>query len=142
MFTDAGELKLIDFGLACKFRDTEGAIRTLTEKVGTLYSMSPQCLAESYDHRCDIWSIGVVAYLLLSGKQPFWGNEKTMPWQERRLEMTSLIEKCEFSPMNGAAWYNISSSAKAFVRSLLQLEAEERPTPKEALQSEWIQTCT
>jgi calcium-dependent protein kinase len=136
MFTDAGDLKHIDFGLACKFKDPEGAICTLADKIGTLYSMSSQCLAESHDHRCDVWSIGVVAYLLLSGKQPFWGNERPMPWQERRLEISALIEKCEFSPMNGAAWYNVSSSAKAFVRFLMQLEADEIPTVKEALESE------
>ncbi|EED96640.1 predicted protein, partial [Thalassiosira pseudonana CCMP1335] len=71
MFDGKGEIKLIDFGLATAYLNED--YKHMTDKVGTLYSMAPQVLAGDYDERCDLWSVGVVAYLLLSGNQPFWG---------------------------------------------------------------------
>ena len=101
--------------------------------------MAPQVLEGSYDERCDLWSIGVVSYLLLSGKQPFWGPPKKMAWKDRRKVMIGLIAKCEYSPMTCRSWKIVSNEAKEFVQSLLQINPNERPTASEALKSKWIQ---
>lgn len=62
-------LKLIDFGIARKL----GPEKTLTTKTGTFYYISPEILRGSYDEKCDIWSLGVILYMLLSGYPPFDG---------------------------------------------------------------------
>ena len=127
-----------DFGLSTAYLSHE--YRLMTDKVGTLYSMAPEVLDACYNEKCDVWSIGVVTYLLLSGKQPFWGPDKILPWRERRKEMIALIKKCDYAPMTAAEWATVSELAKGFVRSLLQLNPDDRPTPKEALESGWIRT--
>ena len=95
----------------------------------------------SYDERCDMFSVGVVVYTLLSGQKPFWGPNKKMSWEERRQIMIDLIKSCDYSPLTGRGWKDISSIAKDFVTSLLQLNPGDRPTPTEALRSRWITSC-
>lgn len=134
------EIKLIDFGLATAYLSEE--YNNMTDKVGTLYSMAPEVLEGSYDERCDLWSVGVVSYLLLSGEQPFWGpSGQKIPWKDRRKIMIGLIKKCAYTPMTNGRWEIISVLAKEFVSSLLQLNPDNRLSPSEALSSLWISTC-
>lgn len=77
-----------------------------------------------------------MAHLLLSGKQPFWGPNKNLPWAKRRKVMIDRIMRCTYAPMSGTVWDGISESAKSFVRSLLMMD----PDVLEALESDWIQT--
>jgi hypothetical protein len=63
------ELKLIDFGLSKHF--THG--QQHNDAVGTPYTVAPEVLRGSYDEKCDVWAIGVITYLLLSGDPPFGG---------------------------------------------------------------------
>ena len=137
MFDRNGEIKMIDFSLATKYLSNE--FSNMTDTVGTLYSMAPQVLeGKGYDYKCDIWSVGVVAYMLLSNQQPFWGPMKAMPWAARREVMMDLIIMCRYAPMNGTNWYGKSEESKMFVRSLLQYDPDDRPTAAEALSADWI----
>jgi len=63
-------LKLIDFGLSKHFHDHE----QMHQVVGSAYYTAPEVLAGQYDHRCDIWSLGIIAYMMLSGSPPFYGD--------------------------------------------------------------------
>lgn len=63
-------LKVIDFGLSAFL---ESSKEKLTKKFGTSYYMAPEVLRKDYNEKCDIWSCGVILYILLSGKQPFNG---------------------------------------------------------------------
>ena len=110
----------------------------MTDRVGTLYSMAPQVLQGVYDHKCDLWSIGVIAYILLSGQQPFWGPPREMSWATRRKIMIDRIMRCQYMKMTGPVWNQVSPEAKAFVKSLLQCDPNKRPTATEALQSPWM----
>ena len=67
------DIKLIDFGLSTHFAPGE----YLTRVVGSAYYVSPQVLSRRYTSKCDLWSLGVIAYMLLSGAPPFYGpNDK------------------------------------------------------------------
>lgn len=70
MYGKDGEVRLVDFGLA---KDSSRHIRTYA---GTPYFMAPEVLDEKYTHKCDIWSLGCVLYMLNAGKLPFEGNTK------------------------------------------------------------------
>ena len=65
-------MKVIDFGTAMPY-DTTGK-KLLTEKLGTPYYIAPEVLNQKYNEKCDIWSIGVITYMLLSGRAPFSGD--------------------------------------------------------------------
>lgn len=65
-------LKLIDFGLSKKY----GNIHKMRTRVGTPYYIAPEVLTDgTYDQSCDLWSIGVITYMLLSGTPPFRGSD-------------------------------------------------------------------
>ena len=65
-------LKIIDFGTSTEF---DRGRETLKTTHGTSYYIAPEVLKKSYDERCDVWSIGVMLYILLSGKPPFDGDD-------------------------------------------------------------------
>lgn len=67
-----GEIKLIDFGLSRK-RESNNQMNTLA---GTPYYMAPQVFDGSYNYKCDIWALGVLMYVLLSGYLPFQGENR------------------------------------------------------------------
>ena len=132
-----GEVKIIDLGLATKYLSKE--YERMTDRVGTLYSMAPQVLEGDYNYKCDIWSVGVVAYMMLSGGiSPLWGPPRPMPWAERRKLMIKRIKECNYMRMNGPSWEKRSKKAKDFVTALLVLDPQRRPSAEEAMQLPWI----
>jgi calcium-dependent protein kinase len=62
-------LKIIDFGTSIEIQENE----TLTNTHGTSYYIAPEVLNKKYNKKCDVWSVGVILYILLSGKPPFDG---------------------------------------------------------------------
>jgi calcium-dependent protein kinase len=66
------ELKMIDFGLSKHFQFGE----IHHEAVGTPYTVAPEVIRGSYDERCDVWAIGVITYLLLSGGEYIYLKKK------------------------------------------------------------------
>ena len=109
---------MIDFGLSKHF----DLGQTHTEMVGTPYTCAPEIIRGTYDEKCDLWSIGVITYLLLSGETPFGGLDG---------------ENMLFQPTD--VWANVSAEGKAFVKKLLQADPKKRPTAKDAQKDEWIQ---
>ena len=121
-------VKLIDFGLATKYLSNE--YKYMRERVGTVYTMSPQVIQGRYGKSCDLWSIGVITYMLLSGGQmPFPGKSKS--------QIVKMIMQCKFS-FRGEQWSKVSKEAKDFIASLLQMDPLDRPLAEEALRSKWM----
>jgi calcium-dependent protein kinase len=79
---------------------------------GTRTYMAPEVLDHNYDSKCDMWSVGVIVFILLSGVQPF-GDSRT---PVNKLEELIQIGKYD---MENEAWAEISQEAKDFVRALL-----------------------
>mmetsp|Transcript_115400 Transcript_115400/g.200288 ORF Transcript_115400/g.200288 Transcript_115400/m.200288 type:complete len:632 (+) Transcript_115400:47-1942(+) len=125
---DSRHLKLIDFGFS-KFRTKRQRMKT---NCGTLAYTAPEVLARSaersYTSQCDLWSLGVIVYILLSNRMPFAGSDKEM--QEKIL--------CAQYEMEPEIWGELSDDAGNFVESLLQLDPGARLTAEEALAHPWL----
>jgi len=118
-------LKIIDFGLSCKFEMGQ----VLNTKAGTPYYVAPQVLAGKYDHMSDLWSCGVIMYVMLCGYPPFYGDTDA--------EVLSKVRLGNFS-FNAADWKNVSEDAKGLIRQLLKMNPRDRFTAEQALNHEWI----
>ncbi|KAL7484260.1 hypothetical protein ACHAW6_009897 [Cyclotella cf. meneghiniana] len=133
LFSDTGadsELKMIDFGLSKHFKFGE----VQHEAVGTPYTVAPEVIRGSYDERCDVWAIGVITYLLLSGESPFGGCGGPEPLMQVRDNI--LKGSFVFEPED--VWQNVSSEAKAFIRKLLVTDPNMRPTAREVQKDPWL----
>jgi len=117
--------KVIDFGLACKFT----ADQVLTTKAGTPYYVAPQVLAGKYDYSSDLWSLGVIMYVVLCGYPPFYGETDADVLAKVRLGNFSFAK---------ADWKDVSDDAKELIKCLLRMNPRDRYTAEQALNHVWI----
>ena len=118
-------VKLIDFGISVKFeKDTK-----LKDKTGTVLYIAPEVIRGNYDEKCDIWSCGVLLYMMLSGLPPFYGAN--------RKEVMEKIKKGKFS-FKSKNWDRISADAKDLIEKLLTYDPEQRPSCREVLNHPWF----
>ena len=123
---DDSHIKLIDFGLARKVGQNE----IMNAPNGTPYYIAPEVLRGSYTTQCDNWSMGVVLFIMLSGKPPFGGKSNK--------EIIDNVLKGEYSFKN-PVWEHISDEAKDLIAKLLERQADCRLTAEEAYNHPWIQ---
>jgi calcium-dependent protein kinase len=119
-------LKIIDFGTSVQYDKTKEKLKTTH---GTSYYIAPEVLNKNYDERCDVWSVGVMLYILLSGKAPFDGDDDH--------EITEQVKIGSYN-LKGGVWEVISKSAKDLIRKMLTYNYKHRPTAREALNHEWF----
>ena len=118
-------LKVIDFGTSALFDQ-----RTkLSGKCGTAYYIAPEVLSNNYNEKCDIWSCGVILYILLSGKPPFNGSND--------VEIISNVKLGSYS-FKSKEWEMISADAKIFINKMLEIIVNKRLSASEALNDSWI----
>jgi calcium-dependent protein kinase len=111
---DDSPIKIIDFGLSRHDTQNLGVMKT---KVGTPYYVAPEVLKREYTKSCDVWSIGVITYILLCGYPPFYGDSDNEIFESVR------IGRYDFpSP----EWDDISRDAKDFIDSLLKKNPADR----------------
>jgi len=118
-------IKICDFGTSKIFK--KGS--TQKRVVGSLYYIAPEVLKQNYNEKCDLWSCGVILYILLSQKLPFKGET-----EEKYLENV-LIGKydLESPPFN-----KISKNAKDLINKLLISDPEKRISAEEAMNHSWF----
>ncbi|WVZ60134.1 hypothetical protein U9M48_010192 [Paspalum notatum var. saurae] len=126
--SEDAQLKAIDFGLSVFFKPGE----RFTEIVGSPYYMAPEVLRRSYGPEVDIWSAGVILYILLCGVPPFWAE--TEQGVARAILRGSLDLQRE-------PWPRISEGAKSLVRQMLQMDPKKRPTAQQVLEHPWLQNA-
>ena len=97
--------------------------------VGTPYYMSPEVIAGNYTAKCDIWSIGVIAYMLLSGVPPFFGTDEKATIQ--------AVREGKWRFFN-SLFKAISPAAKAFISTCLNRQTNLRPSAAIALKHQWF----
>ena len=117
-------LKIIDFGLS----QTLDIKKILSSKVGTAYYVSPEILAGKYTEKCDIWSAGVILYVLLSGEPPFNGPSDGVIY--------SKIKKMKFA-FPSQKWDKISNEAKDLLMNMLCVE-NKRFSASQVLLHPWF----
>lgn len=121
-------LKLADFGLSKLLHNGHLTNNTLCGSVG--YCAPEILLKQEHDTSVDLWSLGVVIYIMLCGFEPFWDDTGEMAMYQR-------ITECEFG-FPSPWWDDISDSAKDLITQLLQIESAKRPTATETLSHPWV----
>jgi len=120
-------VKLIDWGLAAEFLDSP-----MTAAVGSFAYAAPEVILSRnknvYSEKCDLWSLGVLTYVMLCGKPPFWGTRA----QHLR------HAKAESYPMKAGPWVTMNPNAKDFVKKLIKADPNKRMVMKDAATHAWL----
>ncbi|KAJ7946031.1 CDPK-related kinase [Quillaja saponaria] len=122
---EKSQLKAIDFGLSDFVKPDE----RLNDIVGSAYYVAPEVLHRSYSTEADVWSIGVIAYILLCGSRPFWARTESGIFKAVLKAVPSFDED---------PWPSLSSEAKDFVKRLLNKDPRRRLTAAQALCHPWL----
>ena len=116
-------IKIGDFGSSC-FVDPNKRIHGC---FGSAYYVAPEVIIGEYNEKCDIWSCGVIMYVLLTGKPPYHGNNEMVILQ--------MVRDC---PLQITQLPNLSDSSVDLLKSLLNINIKRKCSAKEALNHPWI----
>jgi len=117
-------VKIIDFGTALVYIDHDNV-----DKVGTIYYIAPEVLTGNISSKCDIWSLGIILYIMLCGYPPFNGETD-------QDIINSITKGVLVFPEH--EWSKVSGQAKDLIIKMLTYEPEERITAADALNHSWI----
>ena len=118
-------IKIVDWGCATQINKKE----RLHETDGTSYYIAPEVLQGEYDEKCDIWSCGVILYILLCGYAPFYGEKDEDIFQQ--------VLKGEYD-FPKEEWDNVSDEAKNLVKKMIEKDPSKRISALEALKDDWF----
>ena len=123
---DDSAVKIADFGFAKKVKEP----KSLSTQCGTPGYVAPEILeGVPYDERADMWSVGVILYILLGGYPPFIENNQR--------DLFRKIRKGDYE-FHEEYWGNVSKEAKQLISQLLTVNPELRLDAEQALDNEWI----
>ena len=118
-------LKIIDFGASVLMKGG----KKITFRFGTPYYIAPEVLKQSYNEKCDIWSTGVILYLLLVGSPPFDGDNDSEIWKK------IINDEIDYSNPN---MKSLSPEAIDLLQKILVKNPDKRLSASEALEHIWI----
>jgi calcium-dependent protein kinase len=118
-------IKVIDFGTSDKVKKN----KMFEKQIGTPFYIAPEVLNNKYNEKCDLWSCGVIMYILLCGVPPFFAEEES--------EIYALVKEGKFS-MDGPEWDEISEDAKDLIRCLLKKDITKRYSAEQCMKHTWI----
>ncbi|GKV32597.1 hypothetical protein SLEP1_g41191 [Rubroshorea leprosula] len=125
---ETAPLKAIDFGLSVFFKPGE----RFTEIVGSPYYMAPEVLKRNYGPEVDVWSAGVILYILLCGVPPFWADT------EQGVAQAIIRSVINFKR---DPWPKLSENAKDLVTKMLDPDPNRRLTAHQVLDHPWLQNA-
>nr|GMD39787.1 calcium-dependent protein kinase 32-like [Ipomoea batatas] len=125
---ETAALKAIDFGLSVFFKPGE----RFNEIVGSPYYMAPEVLKRNYGPEVDVWSAGVILYILLCGVPPFWAET------EQGVAQAIIRSVVDF---RRDPWPKVSDNAKDLVKKMLNPDPSKRLTAQEVLDHPWLQNA-
>ncbi|KAL0652838.1 hypothetical protein Bca4012_095529 [Brassica carinata] len=125
---ETAPLKAIDFGLSVFFKPGE----RFNEIVGSPYYMAPEVLKRNYGPEVDIWSAGVILYILLCGVPPFWAET------EQGVALAIIRSQLNF---RRDPWPKVSENAKDLIRKMLDPDQKRRLTAQQVLDHPWLQNA-
>uniref|UniRef100_A0A8C5G6S4 Ribosomal protein S6 kinase n=1 Tax=Gouania willdenowi TaxID=441366 RepID=A0A8C5G6S4_GOUWI len=138
LFTDDSDdsvLKVIDFGFA---RLCPAGSAPLQTPCFTLQYAAPELFESAgYDKACDLWSLGVILYTMLSGQVPFQSEQRGMT-SSYAADIMQKIKEGDFS-LDGEAWKGVSEDAKELVKGLLTVDPERRLKLSDLKENSWLQ---
>ncbi|KAK3434447.1 hypothetical protein EUGRSUZ_D01928 [Eucalyptus grandis] len=126
--SSSSPIKLADFGLATYIRPGQ----RLHGTVGSPFYIAPEVLVGGYSQAADVWSAGVILYILLSGVPPFWGKTRSKIFEAVRAANLRFP---------ASHWEGISSLAKDLIAGMLQLDPTKRLTAAEVIDHPWMELC-
>ena len=118
-------IKAIDFGLSTYFEPQQH----FHDIVGSAYYVAPEVLKRNYSNEADVWSAGVILYILLAGVPPFWAQSEQAIFDE--------VLKGKYD-LRSDPWDKISEGAKDVVRKMLVSDPKQRATAQEVLNHPWV----
>lgn len=120
--------KISDFGLSRLVDDPNR--RSMLTGCGTVGYVAPEIIRkEAYDCKVDIFALGVIAYIALSGTEPFTGDND--------METAQRTKAGDYT-FEGEEWLKVSPTAKNFIDACLHPDPHMRPGAKEALEHVWL----
>ncbi|CAF99648.1 unnamed protein product, partial [Tetraodon nigroviridis] len=122
-------IKVTDFGLSVQTYGL-GIDHILTESCGTLTYMAPEIMSgRGYSHWCDMWSMGVIIYIMLCGEPPFVSKTKSKLLEEITEKGVTFTQ---------SVWATVSDAAKKVLTCLLNVDPSYRMSPSQLLENPWI----
>jgi calcium-dependent protein kinase len=120
-------VRVSDFKSARTFKTS----KKLNKKVGNPYYIAPEVLKRKYNEKCDIWSCGIIMYVLLTGKPPFSGSTDK--------EVLEKVEQNLFEYFDKDL-AKVSPECKSLIKELTRYDPSKRPSAGEALKNKWFKT--
>ncbi|XP_068108356.1 ribosomal protein S6 kinase alpha-5 [Hyperolius riggenbachi] len=133
--SDNSEIKIIDFGFA-RLKPPDN--QPLKTPCFTLHYAAPELLNDNgYDESCDLWSLGVILYTMLSGQVPFQCHDRVVTYASAE-DIMKKIKQGDFS-FEGESWKNVSEGAKDLIQGLLTVDPNKRIKMSTLRYNEWLQ---
>jgi len=110
-----------------------GSVNTYTKdnsgRLNVNFYLAPECYDGNFLPESDIWSCGIILYIMICGYPPFFGNNES--------EMREKVEQCRIS-FEGDEWNKVDPMVKDLILGILKINPQERMIPGDILMSEWV----